>query len=304
MDEPEATAIYGEPLDCSPDGLKLDNLEEEQPPFSSHELSSKYPRSSKFSASSSSSNSNSFDLELTNGQRRNSTSSKKGVQRPVRIQLIDSAESEMLREQVRRASTSDQSASWNPEDEAIQEDTTGDDDGNVILINDSDNEADIALPKEDPTIHDWDKEELEDEMSGSEISSSTRDSSPQPQPRDKNRLRRDVMMVSSPDTDFELRRTSSRIRHAASTGRTRSNHHDDDDDWDPLLDPEREVPAMSEDQEADLHNIHLRLENQREFQDAAGLDLGEDDAQAVNEDGQYGGKIEDDDEGEDYWENR
>ena len=50
--------------------------------------------------------------------------------------------------------------------------------------------------------------------------------------------------------------------------------------------------------------MHVKLENQREFQNAAGLNLDKGDTQALNEDGQHGGPIEDDDEGGDYWENR
>lgn len=226
------------------------------------------------------------------GQRRNSTCSKKGVQRLIRIQLIDGAESEELQEQVRRASTSEQSSSWSPDHGPIEEDSAVDE-ANLMLMSDTDSEGDVALPKEDPTIHDWDVEELDDEGSRSDTSSSTRNLSRMPQVLGRSSLRREA--------DFELKHTSSsRTRHFAGTGRDR----DDDDDWDPLRDPEREVPAMSEDQEADLHNVHMRQENRREFQDAAGLDLGEGDALAVNEDGQYGGAIEDDDEGEDYWENR
>ncbi|KAG0236736.1 hypothetical protein BGX31_003828 [Mortierella sp. GBA43] len=240
-------------------------------------------------------------------QRRNSTTcNKKGVQRPVRIQLIDGPESEQLQEQVRRASTSEQSSAWIPDQGQLNGDDAVDD-ANPMLLSDTDSEGDIALPREDPSIHDWDVEELDDMRSESDATSSTRDSSPMPQTsrrvggpsRLTNTSIRKEAVISSPDTEFELRRPTPRSRHSASSGRDR-----DDDDWDPLLDPEREVPAMSEDQEADLYNVHLRQENQREFQDAAGLDLGEDDAQAVNEDGQYGGTIEDDDEGEDYWENR
>ncbi|KAF9366424.1 hypothetical protein BGX34_003045 [Mortierella sp. NVP85] len=325
-DQPERAVIYSEPVDCSTDLEEKHSSPQDRTPkdlrSSSHSPSNS-PNSEPSSVKSmevdshygggdgktshprptvSRSSSLFMPTPPAGGQRRNSTVLKKGVQRPVRIQLIDGAESEALREQVRRASISEHSSLWNRD---LGQTKGGVDDTDSILTNDSDSDGDIALPKEDPTIHDWDEEELEDDQS--EIASSTRDSSPMPQASGKSgESSRSIMksirkeaIASSSDTDFDRRRIPSKSRYNTGAGRDR-----DGDDWDPLLDPERENPAMSEDQEAELHNVHLRQENRREFQDAAGLDLGENDAQAVNEDGQYGGTIEDDDEGEDYWENR
>ncbi|KAG0289699.1 hypothetical protein BGZ98_003747 [Dissophora globulifera] len=261
----------------------------------------------------------------SSGSHCNINSVKRGIQRPVRIQMLDSAESEMIIEQARRASVSDQvaeqlveqarrmssqSTKRNSMDDAMQEpfldSTHHEADSDDVGDNDSDSD-DVALPKEDPVIHDWDEEELEDEESGSETQSLTSgDAIPLPNPafeKDKRRrsikedIRRAAAAAEGIESDFKPKNRMARARH----GDAGTERNDEDD---LLLDPEREVAAMTEDQEAELHNVHLRLENQREFQDVASLDLGEYDAQDVNEDGRYGGAIEADDEGEDYWENR
>ncbi|CAO3575044.1 unnamed protein product [Mortierella alpina] len=336
VDEPEAMVVYGEPMDSSSAALALDDSEEEgRSPLA---LTAQYPGSKGTAASGSSSepalkdqhqenrfspmrrpsglssgssgnssrqNSISQDprhsaSSKTNStlfmpashasgpldQRRNSTTSlRKASQRPVRIQILDEAESEKIMEKSRH------DASLNEELFLSQQSNqTLDQDPYTNLAQD-DSDADIALPKEDPVIHDWDEEDLEDEESGTSTpTATTGTSTPQ------------FLTSNSYNSNMN---DQARIHTGVEQQRERSDDEGrDDDDRDILCDPEREIAVMSETQEAELHNMHVRLENQREFQDAAGLDLGEDDAQALNEDGQYGGAIEDDDEGEDYWENR
>ncbi|KAF9966598.1 hypothetical protein BGZ70_001856 [Mortierella alpina] len=338
VDEPEAMVAYGEPMDSSSAALTLDDSEEEdQPPPA---LTAQYPGSKGTAASGSSSepalkdqhqdsehrfnpmrrpsgpssgssgsssrqNSISQDprhsaSSKTNStlfmpashssgpldQRRNSTTSlRKAPQRPVRIQILDEAESEKIMEKSRHDASSNEELFLSQQSNQ----TPHQDPYRTLAVDDSD--ADIALPKEDPVIHDWDEEELEDEESGTSTPTATTGTST-PQfltSHSYNSNMNDQVPVSTQVEQQQKRN---------------DDEDPDDDDRDILCDPEREISVMSETQEADLHNMHVRLENQREFQDAAGLDLGEDDAQALNEDGQYGGAIEDDDEGDDYWENR
>ncbi|KAF9080541.1 hypothetical protein BGX23_001992, partial [Mortierella sp. AD031] len=159
-------------------------------------------------------------------------------------------------------------------------------------------DEETVLPKEDPTIHDWDQEELEDEE----------ESTPSPASLTSGNVPREetIRSLNKRQRQFERDRRRAAFEGGSSqTSSDQENNSDlDDDNDDPFLDPERDSAFMSEAQEADTHNVHLRLENQREFQDAAGLDLGEEETSNINEDGQYGGMIEDDDEGEDFWENR
>ncbi|KAI1320301.1 hypothetical protein EDD11_001516 [Mortierella claussenii] len=288
MDEPEATTIYGEPVDSSSAGLAMD-ISDDEPP-APPALASTYPGSSKLTAG--------------NAARRNSVSSaKKGIQRPVRIQLLDKAESEQIREQARRDSVS---SDMDQDQQDQEDDHDSDSQERRILQSRVDDQSDVALQKEDPAVHDWDKEELDDEENSSATPSSMGES---PMPYESTERRRSIAndirrAAGTSGAGTEESKHSSRRSGRGASSRKDRDDDEDDDHWDPLLDPEREVAVMTEDQEAELHNVHLRLENQRDFQDAASLDLGEDDAQAVNEDGQYGGAIEDDDEGEDYWENR
>ncbi|KAG0212896.1 hypothetical protein BGX28_005358 [Mortierella sp. GBA30] len=343
VDEPEATTVYGEPMDSSSGTLALEPFEEDHPPTPG--LSSKYPGSgalatggsapehpmrkglrfnpmrrdtsksntggssynnrrnsttqdsrhstaSKLSSSSSSlfvpSSHASGPLE----HKRNSIScTKKGPQRPVRIQLLDEAESEKIREQSRQTELSNADLALSQQSSQQLQELDQDPYQRDEDVGETNSDSDIALPKEDPIVHDWDREELEDEESGYGTPTVTTGSST-PQSVTSSQLHDHNISIDS------------RTLNDNSTQENQRNKNKDDDDQDPLCDPEREVAVMSESEEAELHNMHVRLENQREFQDAAGLDLGEDDAQALNEDGRYGGAIEDDDEGEDYWENR
>ncbi|KAG0031932.1 hypothetical protein BGZ81_000281 [Podila clonocystis] len=166
---------------------------------------------------------------------------------------------------------------------------------------------DIALLPEDPIVHDWDKEELDDEDDDSNYGSQSDSVSSSPRRRDpvyrkRKSIEEDIRRAAGEDDH----RSHHRQRHHLSNAIDDDDGDDDDDERHDSLhgDPERDIAVMSEDQEADLHNIHMRLENQREFQDAAGLDLGEGESESFNDDGRYGGAIEDDDEGEDFWENR
>ncbi|KAF9915578.1 hypothetical protein BX616_005836 [Lobosporangium transversale] len=353
LDEAEATAAYGEPIDTSSPSLGMDIDASEQPPTP---VMSRYPGSSQVAAGINSSSptatessntptyqrhdsdKNNVQTSVTGGRssgprspssvrspsslfmpsqqshttashRRNSTSAKKGFQRPVRIQLLDKAESEQIREQARRDSAS--SGDQEQRDRDDDSETFIPQDG-IILRNSmgSDNDSDIALLKEDPSIHDWDKEELEDEENGS--STPAYGGEPLSLPLEtsqrrkslENDIRRAANASGKPTGALPRRRPGREGDNSYNNSSNGDDNEDEDDDWDPLRDPEREIAVMSEDQEADLHNVHLRLENQREFQDAASLDLGEAESQAVNEDGQYGGSIQEDDEGEDFWENR
>jgi hypothetical protein len=276
---------------------------------------------------------------------------KKGLQREVKIQLLDDMESKPILEEARRASidqqrearedkkylplTSPSSSSSSSSSSSVGKAT------NPPERIDEENEAgeegeggeETVLPKEDPSIHDWDQEELKDEdlkydeddddddldSIPSSTASLTSGNTPreetiaslQKRQRQLERDRRRAAFLSGqPTSDNDDTDSDSHSYHHDPAS---SAHHSiyanrdlDEDRDDPFLDPERDSAFMSEAQEADTHNVHLRLENQREFQDAAGLDLGEGEASSnvVNEDGQYGGMIEPDDEGDDFWENR
>ncbi|KAF9288258.1 hypothetical protein BGZ68_000543 [Mortierella alpina] len=340
VDEPEATVVYGEPMDSSSAALALDDSEDED--LSSPALSTQYPGSKSAAASGSppkpapedqhqdnerrfnpmrrpsglstgsagnNSRQNSIPQDPRHSasskaastlfmpashssgpldQRRSSTTSlRKASQRPVRIQILDEAESEKIMERSRH------DAALNEEPLLSQQSsqTFSQDPYRNLALDDSD--ADIALPKEDPIVHDWDEEEREDEESGTSTpTATTGTSTPQ------------FLTSDAYNSGLNDRGPTSNEAKQQRKRNDDEDNDDDDRDRDILCDPEREIAVMSEFQEANLHNMHVRLENQREFQDAAGLDLGEDDAQALNEDGRYGGAIEDDDEGDDYWENR
>ncbi|KAG0032259.1 hypothetical protein BGZ82_006605 [Podila clonocystis] len=247
---------------------------------------------------SSCSNNGSTDAKRTTPARKNS------IQRPVRIQLLDEQESETL-DQARRASA----------DQLDEEDD--DEDHHGVVSHDASSLVqkkkrigvtdDIALLPEDPIAHDWDKEELDDEDEDSNYGSQPDSVSSSPRRRDpvyrkRKSIEEDIRRAAGEDDH----RSHHRQRHHLSNAIDDDDGDDDDDESRDSLhgDPERDIAVMSEDQEADLHNIHMRLENQREFQDAAGLDLGEGESESFNDDGRYGGAIEDDDEGEDFWENR
>ncbi|KAF9108999.1 hypothetical protein BGX27_008153 [Mortierella sp. AM989] len=356
MDESEATVVYGEPVDSSSSTLSIDISEGEEP--TTPALTTRYPGShiatdnlprpksatgmkdtnKDVSGHSSANSTRDGNKQRTlpaapsslfmpshhsAGPRRNSTSnSKKGFQRPVRIQLLDEAESDKIREEERRASSPSYS-SLTPEQEMLWEDSRSqnqDSDAensrDVTLRNNVDDDQSIVLPIEDPIVHDWDVEELDDEDSEGRATPPIEDSTLASEVK-KSRRRSIEKTISrmAGNSDEGLSLKSARIQRAP-TGDTASaedqdagrkeeeEEEEEEDRWDPMLDPEREVSSMSEDQELELHNTHLRLENQREFQDTSSLDLGEGDDQAVSEDGRYGGAIEADDEGEDFWENR
>ncbi|KAF9926658.1 hypothetical protein FBU30_003802 [Linnemannia zychae] len=253
---------------------------------------------------------------FSGGGHSNHLADKKGLKREVKIQLLDDMESQPILEEARRASIDQQR-------EALEQKKGGHDLSSIstststpastVGLNDDlflskstqplikAKEASTFLPTEDPSIHDWDKEELEDEEFESSPSPSTSTAGNTPREesissfhkrkrRHEHDLRRAAFLNSVPNSDQE--------------NSSANNSDIDDDKDDPFLDPERDSAFMSETQEANTHNVHLRLETQREFQDAAGLDLGEGEVGTINEDGRYGGMIEDDDEGEDYWENR
>ncbi|KAG0266855.1 hypothetical protein BG011_000470 [Mortierella polycephala] len=340
FDEPEATAIYGEPMDSGSATLGMDVIGEEEQEHEQEDvaLATKYPGSTKTSTTKASNapspfkdlgsdpmstgrdngkdrknsisqipatnrNSSSIFMPTSHAhtrphlRRNSSTNSKKEPPRPVRIQLLDQAESEMIMQKAQQ-NASPSSSSWDqdsqPSHDQDQDLRKGDD-------------AEIALPREDPIVHDWDEEELQDEDSECDSISfvAEPDQLQAPSLAPMSTRRQSIVDSIRGDVDRNSEGKSLAREGVRDTDNDNGDDEDDeDDDKDSLRDPEREVAMMSEDQEADLHNTHLRWENQREFQDAAGLDLGEDDSQAINEDGRYGGAIEDDDEGEDYWENR
>ncbi|KAF9564572.1 hypothetical protein EC968_004455 [Mortierella alpina] len=334
VDEPEATVIYGEPMDSSSATLALEASEDED--LSPPALTTQYPgskgagssfppalkdlhqvderrfspmrRPSALNSGSSANNSrqNSISQDPRHSasskanstlfmpashssgpldQRRSSTTSlRKAPQRPVRIQILDEAESEKILERSRHDASLDEELLLSQQSsQTLSQDP--------YRQHNIDSDADVALPKEDPGIHDWDEEELEDEESGTSTpTATTGTSTPQ--------------FLTSDSYSSNMHDASTSLKAKQQRKRNDDDDDHDDRDRDMLRDPEREIAVMSESQEADLHNMHVRLENQREFQDAAGLDLGEYDAQALNEDGRYGGAIEADDEGDDYWENR
>lgn len=245
-------------------------------------------------------------------------SDKKGLKREVKIQLLDETESKPILEEARRASMDQQrEAREDKRHFSISSSSSSSYSAAAALTaaaskaNKSPDQAedeDTVLPKEDPTIHDWDQEELEDEE---DLDS---DATPSPASLSSGNIPREETISSLQKRQREMgrdrRRRASFIDSQpttplANTNNNSTNNSDVEEDRDdPFLDPERDSAFMSEAQEADTHNVHLRLENQREFQDAAGLDLGEGESLIVNEDGQYGGMIEEEDEGDDFWENR
>lgn len=245
------------------------------------------------------SNNGSSDAKRTTPARKNS------MQWPVRIQLLDEQESETL-DQARASADQLDEEDDEEEHHGVSHDTS-----NLVQKKKRTGLADdIALPPEDPIVHDWDKEELDDEDNDSNYGS-------QPDSASSSPRRRDPVYRKRKSIEEDIRRAAGedhrshhyKQRHHLSNAIDNDDDDDDDDDDDERRDflhgdPERDIAVMSEDQEADLHNVHLRLENQRDFQDAAGLDLGEGESESFNDDGRYGGAIEDDDEGEDFWENR
>ncbi|KAG9071314.1 hypothetical protein KI688_005525 [Linnemannia hyalina] len=258
----------------------------------------------------------------TPGAHSTHLADKKGLKREVKIQLLDEMESKPILEEARRASI-DQlrearedkrhppSSSSSSSTAAILTAASARASNSPDQAEEEEEEEDTVLPKEDPTIHDWDQEELEDEE---DLDS---DSTPSPASLTSGNIPRQETISSLQKRQRKLDRDRSHRRasfletgnsqptspsHTNSPSTNNSDVEEDKDD--PFLDPERDSAFMSEAQEADTHNVHLRLENQRDFQDAAGLDLGEEESSNVNEDGQYGGMIEEEDEGEDFWENR
>ncbi|KAF9911715.1 hypothetical protein EC991_002443 [Linnemannia zychae] len=265
-----------------------------------------------------------------NHGHNNHLADKKGLKREVKIQLLDDMESKPILEEARRASIDQQREA---REDKKHPPTPSSSKATKISdkINEEEEEGEeTVLPKEDPSIHDWDQEELEDEDLNydddddldsipSPAASLTAGNTPreetisslQKRQRQLERDRRRAAFLSSqPTSDNDDSDSNSHDHHSITASSSHHNKHAnrdvDEDKDDPFLDPERDSAFMSEAQEADTHNVHLRLENQREFQDAAGLDLGEGEAASnvVNEDGQYGGMIEPDDEGDDFWENR
>ncbi|KAF8929330.1 hypothetical protein BGZ47_001110, partial [Haplosporangium gracile] len=243
---------------------------------------------------------------------------KKGLKREVKIQLLDEMESKPILEEARRASIDQQREAREDKKHPPSSSSSPSTSSSAAILTstkgtkspDQQDEEDMVLPKEDPSIHDWDQEELEDEDLDS-------DSTPSPASLTSGNIPRQetISSLQKRQRKLDRDRTHNRDRRRASfleTGNSQptsevensnNNSEIEEDKDDPFLDPERDLAFMSEAQEADTHNVHLRLENQREFQDAAGLDLGEEESSNVNEDGQYGGMIEEEDEGDDFWEN-
>ncbi|OAQ23954.1 hypothetical protein K457DRAFT_24646, partial [Linnemannia elongata AG-77] len=251
---------------------------------------------------------------------------KKGLKREVKIQLLDEMESKPILEEARRASMDQQREARedkrHPHSSSSSSSTSPSSSATILTAASAkvskspdqvEEDEDTVLPKEDPTFHDWDQEELEDE----EEDDLDSDSTPSPASLTSGNIPRQETITSLQKRQRKLDRDRSHRRPSfletgdsqpaspLNTNSSSANNSDvEEDKDDPFLDPERDSAFMSEAQEADTHNVHLRLENQREFQDAAGLDLGEEESWNVNEDGQYGGMIEEDDEGDDFWENR
>ncbi|GJJ69622.1 hypothetical protein EMPS_01969 [Entomortierella parvispora] len=331
LDEEDAAKVLGRPMDSSsarftslgesqPSRMDIDSEEGQQgktanssspgvssssspslfiPSHQSHGGQQTEHRRSISGASASSSSTQQGATGTTFGYAR------KGTQpRPVLIKIIDDEESESIRERAKRDSIT-QGLNDTELNDLKQTEKDEEEDLASGRGHDHESDSDVALPKEDPIVHDWDREELDDESDTSAVTSTA--SSPRPMSQRRRSIESDIRRASGQASSSQ-HSSSLRKSHVRDSRRKKKKSDDDDDDYDDdrdsLLDPEREVAMMSEDQEAELHNMHLRLENQRDFQDAAGLDLGEEDAQAVNEEGQYGGILEDDDEGEDYWENR
>ncbi|KAF9142356.1 hypothetical protein BG015_000950, partial [Linnemannia schmuckeri] len=225
---------------------------------------------------------------------------KKGLKREVKIQLLDEMESKPILEEARRASMDQQREAREDKKHPPSSSSSSSSSSSAAILTsakgtkspDQQDEEDMVLPKEDPSIHDWDQEELEDEDLDS-------DSTPSPASLTSGNIPRQETISSLQKRQRKLDRDrahSRDLRRASflETGNSQpssdvenSNNNSDieEDKDDPFLDPERDSAFMSEAQEADTHNVHLRLENQREFQDAAGLDLGEEESSNVNEDG-------------------
>ncbi|KAF9438171.1 hypothetical protein BGZ76_009378 [Entomortierella beljakovae] len=293
MDEPEATAVYGEPVDSSSSSLALYTTEDARP--TSQALSVKYPGSSQAGSESlryhKTLSGSVFLTTITKyvsipGLEHKNENDNSHYLTDVRIQILDEAESERIRQVDQHTLTSNPpSLSSSDTNNMLVDENQGTEVDSDDIRDDDQN---IVLPIEDPAVHDWDVEEIEDEES---VGTSTL---PLPTYDSPN-------LMSQADAMNE------------DTNGSAPSHRDDDDneseegndeEWNPQLDPEREVTSMSEDQELDLHNVHMRLETQRGFQDSSSLDLGELDGFVRSEDGRYGGAIEADDEGEDFWENR
>ncbi|KAF9107995.1 hypothetical protein BGX29_003848 [Mortierella sp. GBA35] len=327
MDE-DASAALGDPVDSSSRGLamEVETPEEEHAHAHSHGPVSGRVNSTAFlepkrrateplvpaqkhstsegSTKQPSFSTSSFHIPSPERKRSLSVSSsstgghladKKGLRREVKIQLLDEMESKPILEEARRASI-DQLRETRADKKHVSDAAVLTAATQAAKTPSPDEET--VLPKEDPTIHDWDQEELEDEE----------ESTPSPASLTSGNVPREetIRSLNKRQRQFERDRRRAAFEGGSSqTSSDQENNSDlDDDNDDPFLDPERDSAFMSEAQEADTHNVHLRLENQREFQDAAGLDLGEEETSNINEDGQYGGMIEDDDEGEDFWENR
>ncbi|KAF9368905.1 hypothetical protein CPB97_004148, partial [Podila verticillata] len=198
---------------------------------------------------SSCSNNGSSDAKRTMPARKNS------MQWPVRIQLLDEQESETL-DQARRASA-DQ---LDEDDEEEEHHGVSHDTSNVVQKKKKTGPADdIALPPEDPIVHDWDKEELDDEDNDSNYGSEPNSVSSSPRRRDpvyrkRKSIEEDIRRAAGEDHPSHHYKQRHHLSNAI------DNDDDDDDDDDDERhdflhgDPERDIAVMSEDQEADLHN--------------------------------------------------
>ncbi|KAF9979167.1 hypothetical protein BGZ73_005335 [Actinomortierella ambigua] len=244
---------------------------------------------------------------------------KKGAagSKHVRIQILDDAETAKIREATEQAQR-EQDLSIQHE---IEQEDEREAEEELLLLETgqkkvakknsspglgSHDDDDIVLPIEDPVTHDWDREELNDDSGGAGVgdgggtSSSGRASGDKKDLRAKSRAQ-STMMATEPGTGPS---TLAAVDSLVERDRTEDEEEDDDDDDDDDNDPEQELPAMSEIQEEETHNCHVRLETQADFQLTAGLDRGELDANAYDEVGRYIGCIEQDDEGASEYENR
>ncbi|KAG0233549.1 hypothetical protein BGW42_007384 [Actinomortierella wolfii] len=270
---------------------------------------------------------------------------KSAAFRPVRIQILDDAETAKIREVTEQAQREqdptiqleiDQEDERHAEEELILLESGQKKYKKKKIIpglgNDEPDE-DIVLPIEDPVTHDWDREELEDDGGGggdggggSDLESINSHGSSSR--RRRGTSRGDKTEISSHQAGIS--RTSGAKAMATSASPISATNitddgdttmisaqndevevvddededEDEDDDVDTDNDPEQQLPAMSEMQEEETHNSHIRLETQADFQQTAGLDRGELDASAYDEDGRYIGCIEQDDEGASEYENR
>ncbi|KAG0270152.1 hypothetical protein DFQ27_000071 [Actinomortierella ambigua] len=172
----------------------------------------------------------------------------------------------------------------------------------------------VALPIEDPVTHDWDREELDDDGGGGSGGSGGGNSGsssgrPSGDVKDDSENPRSQRAMTAADSSARSSRLKRRRALEEDSGEIDEEADDDDDDDDDDYDdtdndPEQDLPAMSEIQEEETHNCHVRLETQMDFQLTAGLDRGELDANAYDEVGRYIGSIEQDDEGASEYENR